>query len=331
MEITEQKNEVSVIETALQSVNITEQVLARIKNDYLTLKIDGIGDKVGFDKVEDARKECKRLRSITKTICETGREDAIKIQKDWIEKQKSVIAEIQIVEDYLTEQSDFIKTEKERILFESAQRQLLPIRVEKLASIGKVVSEDELLKIDSDGFNQLFVKLHEEVLAEKQAIVDAELQKINEQKQAEEKAKQAIVDAENKAKEIAEASAKAIADAELKAKENLAILEAKAKADLVKAEQDRLDTIAKYEKEKQEAINKAEQDRLDDISKAEKAKQDAIEAELAKGDKDKFIDIIASLNAIKTQYTFKSKKHQALSNQTNELIDKVVKFIESKN
>jgi len=100
---------VSPIEKALAKENVTNQVIQKLKESYLGLKINGLEDKKGFKAVEDARKECKSIRTLAVRICKKGREDAIQIQKDWIAKEKEVVAEIEIVEGYLESESNKIK------------------------------------------------------------------------------------------------------------------------------------------------------------------------------------------------------------------------------
>lgn len=84
-----------------------------------------------------------------------------------------------------------------------------------------------------------------------------------------------------------------------------------------KAENDRI------EKERIAAELKAKQEAE---AKAEAEKQAVIEAELSKGDADKFADLITSLTALKTKYTFKSKKYQKLYGSVNTLIDKIIDY-----
>lgn len=159
--------ETSPIETALAEQNVTAQVIAKLKADYFGLTINGIDDKVGFKAVEDARKECKAIRVLASKICVKGREKAVKEQKDWILKEKEVVSAIEEVEDALETESNRIKEEEKRILFEAAQQQKLPIRKEKLLSIGITVKDEELLKLDDSNFLQLFNEFYEKHLEEK--------------------------------------------------------------------------------------------------------------------------------------------------------------------
>lgn len=350
-----QVTEVSVIDSKLQQANITEQVIAKLKSDYLGLTIKGIDDKAGFNAVENARKECKKLRVLTEKICKQGREEAVKIQKDWIAKEKEVSAEISTVEDYLSKQSDAIKEEEKRILFEAAQLAKLPARVEKLLTIGVAVDDSELLKINDDQFNALFNEFHEKHLAFKAAELKAEQDRIEAkrkeearieaEKKAEEKRiadlkaaeEKARIEAEAKlkadmerkereAKEAVERAEKAKAEAEAKAEAAAKKAEEEKRLALLKAEEDKKAAIAEMErkqkaKEEAEAKAKAEAE-----AKAEAAKQSAIEAELTKGDADKFTDIIIGLTALKTKHTFKSKKFQKKQSDVNTLIDKIIDY-----
>ena len=218
MEKTEVKKE-SVIETALAKENITAQVIAKLKSDYSGLKINGLDDKEGFKKVEDARKECKSIRVLATKICKLGREEAVKIQKDWITKEKEVVSQIEEVENALEAESDRIKEEEKRILFEAAQKEKLPMRKEKLLSIGVEVEDEQLLKIDDNQFLQLFNELYEKHLAEKaekMRLEEEERQKETEAKLAEEKRLEAEKqEAERKERERVEAEEKAKQDAEI--------------------------------------------------------------------------------------------------------------------
>lgn len=167
MEQTENPTTQSPIESALAEQNVTAQVIAKLKSDYLGLTINGIDDKEGFEVVEKARKECKAIRILAEKICKSGREEAVKIQKDWIAKEKEVVAQIEEVELSLKAESDRIKEEEKQILFKAAQEAKLPMRKEKLLSIGITVDDSELLKVDDAQFLQLFNEFYEVHLTEK--------------------------------------------------------------------------------------------------------------------------------------------------------------------
>lgn len=92
---------------------------------------------------------------------------------------------------------------------------------------------------------------------------------------------------------------------------------------------------AQKEKAKQEAILKKEREAKAQLEAELKAKKEAeekaildeqlkAEAELSKGDAEKFVSIMESLEMLKYKYTFKSKKYKALQNRVNILIDKII-------
>jgi len=201
METEKNPTEVSPIETALAEQNVTAQVIAKLKADYLGLTINGIDDKEGFEAVEKARKECKAIRILAEKICKSGREEAVKIQKEWISKEKEVVAQIEEVELYLKAESERIKEEEKAILFKAAQEAKLPMRKEKLLSIGITVDDSELLKLDDAQFLQLFNEFYETHLnekAEKQRKEEEARQAAERQKEAELKAEKLKVHNERK-------------------------------------------------------------------------------------------------------------------------------------
>jgi hypothetical protein len=86
---------------------------------------------------------------------------------------------------------------------------------------------------------------------------------------------------------------------------------------------------AKKRKEAEEQAAKLQKE-IDDRKKKDEEEAAAKEAELGKGDKAKMESLIKDLNELKTKYSFKSKKHTQIQAATNELIGKIVTYIESK-
>jgi tetrahydromethanopterin S-methyltransferase subunit B len=125
----------NIITTELAKQNVTEAVIAKLKTDYLPLKINGIEDKAGYKKVHDARIVCRDHRTLTEKICKKGREDAVKIQKDWIAKEKEVVAQISEIEQYLKKQEDSIDAEKEAIKIRAEKLLKLPGRKEQVKGL----------------------------------------------------------------------------------------------------------------------------------------------------------------------------------------------------
>lgn len=83
-----------VIDETLVKANVTKQVLAALKEKYGNLKLKSLDDKETYLELVSARKEVRKVGIITEKICLKGREDANKIQKLWISKEKEVSKEI---------------------------------------------------------------------------------------------------------------------------------------------------------------------------------------------------------------------------------------------
>lgn len=317
MEENTETTTVSPIEKALAKENVTNQVIQKLKKNYLGLTINGLEDKKGFKAVEDARKECKSIRTLAVRICKKGREDAIQIQKDWIAKEKEVVAEIEIVEGYLESESNKIKELQAKILFEAAQKEKLPARKEKLASIGFEVEDAELLKIDDTQYDALyndFYKKHLEAEAEKLRI---ENERIAAQKAEEERIKreeEAMIAAEEKArieaenaklKAEAEAKEKALAEERAKQEEERKKIEAEAQRKVMeaeakaKAEREAAEKKAAEEKAKQDAILKAEQEAKAKLEAELKAKQESEEKAKAEAEQKEKERLAAEKKAAK--------------------------------
>lgn len=89
------------IEASLQKENITDKVIASLKEKYGGLKLRDVEDKENYLEIVSSRKEVRKVGIIAERICEAGRADAIKIQRLWLAKQKEVLAKIAEVQDPL--------------------------------------------------------------------------------------------------------------------------------------------------------------------------------------------------------------------------------------
>ena len=163
------------ITTELVKNNVTDAVLKNIKTKYLPLKINGIDDKEGYDTVHKARIVCRDLRVLTEKLCKKGREDATKIQKAWIQKEKEVVAEISEVEQHLKKQEDAVDAEIEARKIRAERLLKLPGRREQTKGIevflGKM-TDDEIMGYDDNQWNQAVVSAQGRKLAEQQKAID---------------------------------------------------------------------------------------------------------------------------------------------------------------
>lgn len=127
----------------LVKANVTEAVIASLRERYMPLKIAGLEDKETYLQVKEARKECKSLRVMAKKICTNGREEATAIQKAWIAKEKEVTGKIAEVEDYLEAQEkeyeEGIAAEKEAR--KRRQEEQLILRQQILTKMGVLYTD----------------------------------------------------------------------------------------------------------------------------------------------------------------------------------------------
>lgn len=140
---------------------------------------------------------------------------------------------------------------------------------------------------------------------------------------------QAEIKAENERLRLAKEEADAKAEADRKEAQRL-LDEANAKA---KAEREQAEKEAneKLESEKAERL-KAQQELADKLAKEAQEKADAearSEAELSKGDADKYNDLLKDLEDLKTKYTFKSKKFKDAYADCGTLLTKIITHLNS--
>lgn len=166
----------TTITTELAKQNVTEAVIAKLKADYLPLKINGIDDKVGYKKVHDARIVCRDHRTLTEKICKLGREDAVKEQKAWIAKEKEVVAQISEVEQHLKKQEDAIDAENEAIKIRAERLLKLPGRKEQIKGLGDyledLLTDEEVMGFSDIQWNGIIVEAQGKKLAAQQKVID---------------------------------------------------------------------------------------------------------------------------------------------------------------
>jgi len=151
------------ISQELVKANVTEAIIADLKERLLPLKIAGIEDKETYLIVQAGRKECKALRVAAKKICTNGREQAVAISKAWIAKEKEVTGRISEVEDYLEKQEVEYEAEvtKEKEARKRKQEEQFIMRQQELSAMG-VLYADGSFSIGEVSFEFSLVKESEE-------------------------------------------------------------------------------------------------------------------------------------------------------------------------
>lgn len=127
----------------LVKANVTDAVIATLRDRYMPLKIAGLDDKETYLQVKEGRKECKALRVMAKKICTNGREEATAVQKAWIAKEKEVTGRIAEIEDYLEEQEKAYEAEvaKEKEARKRKQEEQFIMRQQALTNMGALYAD----------------------------------------------------------------------------------------------------------------------------------------------------------------------------------------------
>jgi len=178
----------------------------------------------------------------------------------------------------------------------------------------KTLNFGEQSEDDFDNFMERNIKAKEDYEA-KQAEIAAENERLR--KEAEEKEK--ALAAERQKAEDEKKAAEAKSQKEREEQEKILEAERAAAAEALRKQQAEAERLAKELSDKKAAEEQAEADRL--------AK---IEAELSMGDAEKMKQLIEDIEALKTKYSFKSKRHNGIYSAVFELLTKVVTFINDK-
>lgn len=132
------------IEHELVKHNVTQAVLASLKDRFGGMKLRGLTDTESFLELKEAKKEVSKVRNLAVKCCKALRDDAIKYQKTVVAKENEIVAEIKnSVEDNLDAQIELYNAEKERLDNEEKrlQEEAYMHRTQSLTKMGAVYSE----------------------------------------------------------------------------------------------------------------------------------------------------------------------------------------------
>jgi hypothetical protein len=132
------------MEKELVKANVTDAVIARLKEKYGSLRLRSVDDKETYLEIKDAKKDCAKLRNLTVKVCKEGREQAVAIQKKWVSKEKEVVGKIEEVESPLDDEITRFDAEVKRKELEEKQRQETQYmqRTQALTKIGALYSDN---------------------------------------------------------------------------------------------------------------------------------------------------------------------------------------------
>lgn len=142
-----------IIETELVKASITDQVISKMKEDFMPLKVKDVYDKVGFEAVTTARKEVKKFRVLVEKVLKVVRQPATDFQKAVIAKEKDIVSRISEVEDYLISQEDIFNRKDE------IQMSPEDSDTDKLLSLAKSLLAIKLPELNTDDAKNKVIKV----------------------------------------------------------------------------------------------------------------------------------------------------------------------------
>ncbi len=95
-----------IIETELVKANMTDMVVAKMRQDYMPLKVKDIYDKPGFAAVKAAMKEARDFRTGVVALLKEVRQPALDFQKRVVAREKEIVEAVKEIESHLKLQAD---------------------------------------------------------------------------------------------------------------------------------------------------------------------------------------------------------------------------------
>lgn len=227
----------------MEAFNPKKAELIATVEKYKDLKIKGVDDKEGYEKVRKARIELKNTRCDIAKKLKEARDPAIAFQNAVLALEKDLIEIIEPTEEALEKEEKRIEAEKARIKREAEEKELkrLQTMVDKLAAVGYPSSVNALKDVSDVHFEELLADVTKK------------------RDEANRAAAEAAAKAEADRKALEEAQAKLEAD-----KKKLAEEQAKIEADK-KANEEMAAKLAEDQKKLEEERKAATEDERDTV------------------------------------------------------------------
>ena len=189
------------IENALVKENITDKVIRQLKENFGGMALKSLDDKESYLEIKKGRLEVRRIGILVEKVCKKGREDALAIQKKWLNKEKEVLGKIAEVQDPLDAEIKKFEDEIERKENEEKQRreEAFMARQSSLLKYGaeyrngsyelaELSYEVELIKqADTEMWDEVILPKYKRVYEQKEAARVAEETKRREELERQEK------------------------------------------------------------------------------------------------------------------------------------------------
>jgi hypothetical protein len=188
---------------SLSIITDKEPLLRSLVEEYSGLSIDGVDDKEGFKKVDDARKRLKQERVQLEKDGYNTREKAIAFQKAVIEKERSLVSIIKPLEDKFLSMTQKVNEEKERIKKEKeeAENRRIQARIDALNQYNYAVDYSMISKIDDQEFEIMLSNVKADYEEEQKKIAAKKAEEEEARRQEEERLKAERIEIERLRKE----------------------------------------------------------------------------------------------------------------------------------
>lgn len=104
----------STINSTLVTNNVTDAVINALAEKYGNLKLSSLDSKEDYLEIKSARLEVRRIGILCEKLCKKGREDAIAIQKKWLNKEAQILDKIAVTQDKLDAEMKRFEDEEKR-------------------------------------------------------------------------------------------------------------------------------------------------------------------------------------------------------------------------
>ena len=135
--LTAELEEIETLPAPLTAAQVTERELRRLET-YKGAVLADPSDAKSARRLDEMRREVKGVRTTAARICKAEREEAVRIQREWVAVEKQIAERLEPVEDHLRDEAgrhDAWKAEEARKA-EEDRREKIRIRVEDLVRLG---------------------------------------------------------------------------------------------------------------------------------------------------------------------------------------------------
>lgn len=134
-------------------LSVTDETIASMASRMMSLKVNGIADKKGYELVDTARKECVKARTGIEKVHKELKAESLKYCQELDAEKRRLTGKVEAIENHLKSELEAVEREQARIQ-KAKDDAIYADRVAKLAEVNTVAPENYIRAMSNSDFDK---------------------------------------------------------------------------------------------------------------------------------------------------------------------------------